>query len=365
MVENAALDAVSARNRPKLERVQAHLVALLAAGQLPAVERVLAGNVLAALGDPRPGVAAPPLVSPPPGGTKGGSAIVDAMQFCLVPGGPFWMGSEEYSDEKPQHLNERLAAPYWIARFPVTVAQFRAFITANGREPEDADSLRGIDNHPVVWVSWHEARAFSDWLAARWRANGRLTEAQHVRLPTEAEWEKAARGGLDLPTTPCIVAASDGLFPIPHPQALISNPFPKRRYPWGDDPDPDRANYSDTGIGATSAAGCFPGGRTPYGAEDMSGNVWEWTQSLWGKDWQKPDFKYPYDPEDGREDVTADNAVLRVLRGGAFGISGGSARCAYRGRDDPDVLGRFDVVGFRVVVASPFSSPLDAAASEL
>ncbi len=114
------------------------------------------------------------------------------------------------------------------------------------------------------------------------------------------------------------------------------------RYPWGNESDPNRANYDDTGIGLTSAVGCFPGGASPYGVEDLSGNVWEWTRSLYEN--------YPYDPGDGRENLEEEGS--RVLRGGAFGFAADYVRCASRVTWGPGyrVLNR----GFRVVV-SPFS----------
>jgi formylglycine-generating enzyme required for sulfatase activity len=170
----------------------------------------------------------------------------------------------------------------------------------------------------VVIVTWYEAVAFCRWLTERLRETGELGADQEVRLPTEAEWEKAARG-------------SDG-----------------RIYPWGNEADPNRANYNRTGIGTTSAVGCFPGGASPCGVEDLSGNVWEWTRSLWGEHWAEPMFKYPYSLADGRENLEAEG--LRVLRGGAFGHSEGDLRCADRFSYDPDYW--FDDLGFRVCVAA-------------
>jgi formylglycine-generating enzyme required for sulfatase activity len=95
-------------------------------------------------------------------------------------------------------------------------------------------------------------------------------------------------------------------------------------------PDPNRANYYDTGIHTTSAGGCFPEGVSPYGIQDMSGDVFEWTRSLWGVNFGTPAFKYPYDPNDGREDLAAPPQILRVVRGGAFDLYHGSVRCASR-----------------------------------
>jgi len=169
--------------------------------------------------------------------------------------------------------------------------EWRAFVDATGYQPADSDSLKGIANHPVNWVFWHEAMAYCQWLQetlqkeaperlakgvspaerAFWRGlwSGRLT----VTLPSEAEWEKAARG-------------TDG-----------------RTYPWGEEADPERANYDDTGIGGTSSVGAFAAGVSPYGCEEMSGNLWEWTRTIWGDDWEKGEFEYPYNPKDGREDM--------------------------------------------------------------
>ena len=313
------------------------MTAMRADDVLEAQERAEAGDVLAKLGDPRFRADAWHLPDEP------------LLGFVEVPKGPFLMGSDEVQDkmardnEQPQH--ELLLPTYYIARYPVTVAQFRAFVEDSDFQPGDADSLRGVDNHSVVWVSWHEALAYCKWLTQKLREWEKtpeplatlLREAGWViTLPSEAEWEKAARGSED-----------------------------SRRYPWGEDTDPNRANYEDTGIGTTSAVGCFPGGASPYGVEDLSGNVWECTRSLWGKDkdsqwgkdWKKPDFGHPYDPKDGRENLEAGDDFLRVVRGGAFYYAAADARCAARRdwytryRDGGDG-------GFRVVVA-PFSQSVD------
>lgn len=309
LVESADLKRVSERNKSKVECVQSHLVRILEAGELPAVERVAAGRVLAKLGDPRPGVGLRP------------DGLPDIV-WCAVPEGPFLMGSDEYGDERPQH--EVVLPTYWISKYLVTNAQFLAFVEAGGYQKRQYWTKAGwkwkseynveshrvpygepfdLPNHPAVEVSWYEAVAYCRW----------LSEAMGVeaRLPSEAEWEKAARG-------------EDG-----------------RVYPWGDQIDPSRANYDDTGIGATSAVGCFPGGASPYGVEDMSGNVREWTRSVYKS--------YPYDPKDGRESLEAGDDTRRVLRGGSFLIVVDFVRCASRRYRSP--IDRLRFGGFRVVIS--------------
>jgi len=222
------------------------------------------------------------------------------------------MGSDRDSDsyanddETPQH--EVPLPAYYIARYPVTVAQFLAFMQDSDGTPEEPESLRGPANHPVVLVTWHEAVAYCRWLTEKLAASNEtpadlrrllrgdgVDQPWQVTLPSEAEWEKAARG-------------TDG-----------------RIYPWGDEAEANRANYDETNINRTTAVGCFPGGVSSFGVEEMSGNVWEWTRSLWGSDLGKPDFRYPYQPTDGREDPAAANDVRRVLRGGSFTIPGGTS----------------------------------------
>jgi len=195
----------------------------------------------------------------------------------------------------------------------------------------------------VVGVTWYEALAFCRWLTEGWRAAGRVGPAERVHLPSEAEWEKAARGGVEIPASPVVACAGAAAATFSYSRA---NPHPRRRYPWGARPDPNRANYGDTGIGGTSAVGCFPGGASPYGCLDMSGNVWEWCCSLYAP--------YPYRRDDGREDLKAKSD--RVLRGGSFDNFERFVRCAYRGWNSPENW--YDDFGFRLVIAPGFASEL-------
>jgi len=317
------LEEVQARERyrPVLDRARGWLVALLRRGALSPVDRARAGSVLAQLGDPRFRAGAWFLPDEP------------LLGFVEVPGGPFVMGSNKkkdpmaYDDELPQHTVDLPA--YYVARYPVTVAQFRAFVQDSKYEPQAPwERYSGPDNHPVVAVTWYDAQAYCTWLTERFRIldsgvlvdhpaagdlESRIKDGQWmIRLPTEAEWEKAAR-------------SADG-----------------RIYPWGDQPDPNRANYDETGIGATSAVGCFPAGASPYGVLDLSGNVWEWCQTKWRDNYKSP------------ADESSEGEAPRVLRGGSFGYHQWYVRCAARRRYPPDLWRRY--LGFRVVVALGFPS---------
>lgn len=323
LLESAKLEKLPLRHAEKVERVRQGLLNLMRAQDFKPFERASAGRTLAALGDPRFDKERWFLPHDP------------LLGFIEIPGGKFIMGSNaqtdtqaDEQDESPQH--ELNLPSFYISRFPVTVAQFRA----SGIEPSDMDAFADPDNHPIRYVTWNEALDYCNWLDKTLRNSAqtppdlaeKLRQGWKISLPSEAEWEKAARGT----------------------QGQI--------YPWqGDAADPNLANYSETGIGATSAVGCFAAGASPFGVEEMAGNLWEWTRSLWGKDWNKPEFSYPYKADDGRENLTAPTDIFRVLRGGAFYDSGSSVRCAYR-YDDLPSLGYNDV-GFRVV-ASPFTSGL-------
>jgi formylglycine-generating enzyme required for sulfatase activity len=291
-------------------------------GGLSQLVRVLGVSVPSAEPAPAPPQAperapAPEVVSPP---------VVERRQpfepeLIHIPAGEFLMGSDPSQDEdardseQPQHS---LHLPgYTIAKTPVTNAQYLAFVQATNQKPPEHWN-RGKPpgdkaDHPVVYVSWQEAVAYCEWLAE--------TTGRAYRLPGEAEWEKAARG-------------TDG-----------------RIWPWGNEWDPKRPNSEEGGRRDTTPVGQYsPRGDSPYGCVDMAGNVQEWTLSLWGGGWEEPEFRYPYDPEDGRQNLGAGNEVRRVMRGGAFDLSQGNVRCADRNRHYP--VYRLINLGFRVCVAA-------------
>ena len=264
------------------------------------------------------------------------------LDWVTVPAGEFLMGSNKYQNkahdnELPQH---RLYLPtYRISRTPVTVDQFAAFVKvagyitfaekngwahkwsgsgweavhgANWRKPQGLNSnLKERGQHPVTCVSWYDAQAYCSWLSREIR--------QDIRLPTEAEWEKAARG-------------QDGHI-----------------YPWGnEEPSESHCNFHMI-VGNTSPIDQYPLGSSPYGCLDMVGNVWEWTQTLYGQADCKPEFTYPYNADDGRENTNAPGTICRVLRGGSFFDSPDNVRCAVRHGDLPFYCP--DDAGFRLVIS--------------
>ena len=321
LIENGALARISERNQSKAARVHQWLRAIIEGGALGPVDRAATGDALAVFGDDRPGI-----------GVRDG---VPDIAWCEVPAGEFLMGSKDdklaLGKETPQH-RVKLEA-FDISKYPITNAQFAAFVADGGYAerqrqcwtkdgwkwkgqrggPDKQGGVFDLPNHPAVMVTWYEALAFCTWLGSKL--------GRDVTLPSEAQWERAARG-------------PDG-----------------RIYPWeGETITPDHANFDQTGINTTTTVGIFPKGASPCGALDMSGNVWEWTRSLWGEDWQKSSYNYPYTAADGREDLDASNNVLRVLRGGAFGNDARHVRCASRDRNYPELP--LQDIGFRVV-ASP------------
>jgi formylglycine-generating enzyme required for sulfatase activity len=240
-------------------------------------------------------------------------------EMILIPAGEFLMGSDpakdkdSRGDEQPQHC---LFLPdYYLAQTPVTNAQYRVFVQEDGQTlpthwTEGKPTAAKAD-HPVVNVSWYDALEYCRWLS---KVTGRT-----YGLPSEAEWEKGARG-------------TDG-----------------RIYPWGEQWDTTRCNVTEGRWGDTTPVKAYPTGVSPYGVLDMTGNVWEWTRSLWGRcDWPPPEFGYPYNPADGRENLHAPSNVWRVLRSNTFLCDSARARSAARDKFSPE--GSFKKIGFRVVM---------------
>ncbi len=241
-----------------------------------------------------------------------------------IPGGKFQYGLA--NDDWAAKPSQPDLATFWISRYPVTHAQFRCFLddaeghgdsrwweglAANEDSRQPVEPSFKFDNHPRDTVNWYEAVAFCRWLSWRWGGGYDLRKIDDwkVRLPTEFEWEKAARG-------------TDG-----------------RLYPYEGEFDPTKSNVDKTGIGKTSAVGIFPNGASPYGVEEMSGNVWEWCLS----DYDKPQ-------KDARkEKLGTDNN--RVLRGGAWNYDRDDARAVFRNLNPPGF--RNDDLGFRVVLFRP------------
>lgn len=254
------------------------------------------------------------------------------LEFVRIPEGEFIIGSElgldryAQEDEMPQHSLR--ITDYFIMRYPVTNAQYQQFVAAtNHRLPlywKDGQFPAAKANHPVVGVSYHDALAYCKWAAEVTRLP--------IRLPSEPEWEKAARG-------------QDGQI-----------------FPWGNAWESGRCNSSEAHLNGTSPVGQFsPVGDSPYGVGDMGGNVQEWVSSLYGP--------YPYDPTDGREAIvyaTDVNSLLpkihetgctsmiqsleaaldkSMLRGGSWREARQRSRCAYRSWAAP--MHRSDDTGFR------------------
>lgn len=233
------------------------------------------------------------------------------FDWVTIPAGQFLMGSIPardacaYPDEAPQHKVDVEALS--MTRAPVTNDQYRIFVESVGYQPPGhwlgGHVPLGRGNHPVTYVDWHDAQAFCLWAG--------------VRLPTEAEWEKTARG-------------LDG-----------------RTWPWGEQvPTASLINY-DNNVGDTSPFNCYPEGSSPYNALDMGGNVWEWTATLYRH--------YPYLVNDGREDPQSPDR--RSLRGGTYIHPARNVRCADRHASYPTA--RDVYIGFRVAKSNFVKARLD------
>ena len=250
--------------------------------------------------------------------------VDEVIKQCVKAGNSKSNCKRWYEDQLPQHTV--YVDDFEIAKYPLTVAQFEIFVKETGhrttaekkgsgwvwtgkweerkgadwRHPHGPDSdIKGKEDHPVTQVSWHDAVAYCQWLSEK--------TGQTWRLPTEAEWEKAARG-------------TDG-----------------RIYPWGNgEPDKTLCNYN-MNVKDTTPVDQYPAGASPYGALDMAGNVWEWCV-----DWYDADY-YPHSPR--RNPTGPETGKYRVLRGGSWDNYAGFVRSAYRNYSSPD--DRNDSWGFR------------------
>ena len=221
---------------------------------------------------------------------------VDGMRMMFVPEGEFLMGSEDGDDDEYPPHRVNLDA-YWIDQTEVSNTRYQQCVDDGACDPPiDTEYYNdsNYSNHPVVYVYWRDAVDYCQWAGRR--------------LPTEAEWEKTARG-------------TDG-----------------RTYPWGEGISCDRANYGDCDeFPRTSPVGHYPAGASPYGALDMAGNVWEWLG-----DWYDQDY---YKDSPDRNPTGPNSGGSRVLRGGSWYSYSNLIRAASRLRSNPNFTSRS--LGFR------------------
>jgi formylglycine-generating enzyme required for sulfatase activity len=246
------------------------------------------------------------------------------LGFVEIPAGQFLMGSNPAFDRQA-YENERWSESqrqgsielprYFIGRYEVTVAQYQAFVQATGQATVP-QTLSAAGDHPVSSITWTDALAYCRWIESKLldssdtpvQIRNLLEQGWRISLPSEAQWEKAARG-------------SDGAI-----------------FPWGTTLLDDRANYNGS---STQAVGSYICPECNYGLADMSGNVWELTSS--------PNQPYPYNTEDDRMNLSED--ALWIMRGGSFSDGAANIRSAVRGAVDPGV--RNSTIGFRLVLTSP------------
>jgi formylglycine-generating enzyme required for sulfatase activity len=257
------------------------------------------------------------------------------IDWVLIPGGPFI-----YQDGQ-----KRAEPAFYIARYPITYAQFQTFIDdphgfANlrwwkGLAADDehrrapGEQAFKLDNHPRERVSWYDAAAFCRWLTEVTRAHPQLFPEPlrdkggcEITLPTEWQWEKAARGALPSPEAG-------------YPAHRGAGGQGVRAYPYGKTSDAAKANTRETGIGQTSAVGIFPNGTSPYGVFELSGNVWEWCLN----------------EDDKPTNIGPSGSAARVVRGGSWLGDRDVARATFRNGSGPG--NRSGDIGFRVCVRPP------------
>jgi formylglycine-generating enzyme required for sulfatase activity len=227
-----------------------------------------------------------------------------------------WKGLYLFTREIPQKTVYIDA--FEIGRYPVKNCEYQVFVKEEKhRAPQywsGTEFPPQLAQHPVTEVNWDDATEYCEWLTKKKRNSNQISEAQFIRLPTEAEWEKAARG-------------SDGRF-----------------WPWGSIWDSAKCNTEESNLGTTSPVGKYsPAGDSPYGVADMAGNVVEWCADWFGE-------KYWATGNDTRNPFTKFyGEYRRTVRGGAFYYHQGLARSAYRNGEHQST--KYDVLGFRVALS--------------
>jgi len=237
------------------------------------------------------------------------------ITMVYIPAGEFTMGSNDYDNEKPPH--KVYLDGYWMGKYEVTFSQYDKYCEETGKKkPSDEGCDRG--DHPVIYVSWDDTAAYCQWLSGK--------TGLKFKLPTEAQWEKAARG------------------------------IDSRKYPWGNtSPSEKIVNFADKqlwlkkkysgadkdiddGYACTAPVGSYPLGTSPYGLSDMAGNAWEWCHDWYDAAYYKNSpLKNPLGPASGSG---------RVVRGGGWSDGAGDLRCAIRNSVAPAY--RVGILGFRL-----------------
>jgi formylglycine-generating enzyme required for sulfatase activity len=262
--------------------------------------------------------------------------VLPKPQWLLVSGGEFTMGSDHEHDSfaLPEEMpsNRLFLRDFFISKYQVSRSDWLEYCRATGvsfpAEFGDPDLHSNLWK-PITGVNWYDAWSYCEWLSELLKARRMLSFTEVLRLPSEAEWEKAARG-------------SSG-----------------RIFPWGNRFEAHRCNSRSSGLNEVVEIGRFaPQGDSPCGAVDMSGNVWEWTMSLWGESGHTPEFGYPYDPFDGRENCDAPETIRRIIRGGAFYYFDECVRTATRNIMLPTM--HHSGGGFRIVRSDSSQSPVGA-----
>lgn len=293
-----------------INKIRTILIKFIESGNMDVLSRSECGDILSELEDTRPGV-----------GVVNGNPNI---QWIHIPQGSFMMGSDpkfSFGSDRERPFHRQEVKEFSISKYPITNQQFDAFYRAGGYTKKEFWSHLGwswkqsndiekpyndmdykflLGNHPRVGITWFEAYAFCKWLTKEL--------LQPVRLPTEAEWEKAAKG-----------VERQNLFP------------------WGDDVErvPLVSNMEEMGIGFTNSVGIFPEGRSDFGCLDMSGNILEWCSTVWSEDYKMPSIENP------------ESQLARCVRGGAYNYRDRwRLHVAYRRKASPGVWNNY--TGFRV-----------------